>query len=123
VLRALLRRLWDARRCEPVRLPLTGALLEYLQLSRGPRLLRLPPAVLQAVLKGARWHSADVQTGCGMQQICHETRRELWIRLGGKASCRVVISTTAAALLHTRHDKRRGSQGSDLALHHAHSSG
>jgi len=52
VLRALLRRLWDARRCEPVRLPLTGALLEYLQLSRGPRLLRLPPAVLQAVLKG-----------------------------------------------------------------------
>ena len=54
VLRALLRRLWDTRRCEPVRLPLTGALLEYLQLSRGPRLLRLPPAVLQAVLKGAR---------------------------------------------------------------------
>ena len=57
VLRALLRRLWDARRCEPVRLPLTGALLEYLQLSRGPRLLRLPPPVLQAVLKGTFWRA------------------------------------------------------------------
>jgi hypothetical protein len=49
VLRALLRRLWDARRAEPTRLPLAGALLEYLQLSRGPR---LPPPVLQAVLQG-----------------------------------------------------------------------
>ena len=52
VLRALLRRLWDARRAEPTRLPLAGALLEHLQLSRGPRLLRLPPPVLQAVLQG-----------------------------------------------------------------------
>ena len=63
MLRALLRRLWDARRAEPTRLPLASALLEYLQLSRGPRLLRLPPPVLQAVLQGI----AAAYTACCME--------------------------------------------------------
>ena len=53
MLRSLLARLWEGRKHETVRIPLAGALLNYLQLCRGPGILQLPPSALQALLQGA----------------------------------------------------------------------
>lgn len=53
VLRSLLARMWEGRKHESVRIPLAGALLNYLQLCRGPSFLQLPPSALQAFLQGA----------------------------------------------------------------------
>ena len=49
VLRSLLARMWDGRKHESVRIPLAGALLNYLQLCRGPSFLQLPPSALIGV--------------------------------------------------------------------------
>ena len=44
--------MWEGRKHESVRIPLAGALLNYLQLCRGPGILQLPPSPLQALLQG-----------------------------------------------------------------------